>query len=704
MSTSSRTVTSAQLLALAAVAALSPAAAQAADYWWNLAGGATGAWGTPDNWATDASGSPAATETPGALDTIRIASTPATAGGGAFIITLDGDRSVTGLVHTKGTLEIQAGEGTERPMLTIGAGGISTTGNTPRIGTATSPIDVRLADSQTWTHSFNNALANGIQVTGRVYGTAGVGEVQTLTVGGSVNGWQMVNFIGGLSDGDNGGKLRVVADTPTNTYNNGDSRKADVDFVSMTSTFSGGVLVRSGARISVADSAATPGASGGVVDVSPFGTGTITIENGGSMTLAFTGQAGVTRRMANNIVVSGRGVDGLGAIRTGLGNDRLVSFTGNITLTGTTRISGGEAINSAFPSLTLAGVVSDVVDGESVNADVEFGYFNPNDSTANQNDKRGTVILSNSGNNWGGSTTIIGPHTLLLNNDEVLPDTTVLSLTFDNGDPDNAKRRASTLNLGGAHTETIAGLASPVGIGLVQNSVTGAGHLIINGGSDATFGGTIRNNSGTGGTVALTKTGAGTQTLAGVNTYTGPTTIDGGTLAVTGSLGNTAVTINDGGTLAGSGSIAGTVTLNAGGTIAPGNSVGTITLGGLTLSADSQLEIEFNDTGNDLIHVTGTLEISGGQITLLQEDTSLAPVFTDNGVFHLIQYTGTLDPASLELLSVVNLQPGATYDFALSSDGGNQYVDLIVSVPEPASLAVMGLGALLFGRRRRSNV
>jgi fibronectin-binding autotransporter adhesin len=83
--------------------------------------------------------------------------------------------------------------------------------------------------------------------------------------------------------------------------------------------------------------------------------------------------------------------------------------------------------------------------------------------------------------------------------------------------------------------------------GTVVQAVSGADTLTIggNGGSGA-FAGTLINN---GGTLALSKTGAGTLTLSGANTYTGATTVSNGTLvaAHATALGvNSPVTVTNG--------------------------------------------------------------------------------------------------------------------------------------------------------------
>ncbi|NDK54230.1 autotransporter-associated beta strand repeat-containing protein, partial [Rhizobium laguerreae] len=120
-----------------------------------------------------------------------------------------------------------------------------------------------------------------------------------------------------------------------------------------------------------------------------------------------------------------------------------------------------------------------------------------------------------------------------------------------------------TFNVSAATTPTIQSLA---GSGSV---LLGAQTLTIANAND-TFAGVI------GGTGGLTVSD-GSQTLSGVNTYTGATTVSGGRLSVNGSI-TSPVTTSGAGILGGTGTIFGDVT-NAG-TIAPGNSIGTLTIAG----------------------------------------------------------------------------------------------------------------------------
>jgi len=119
---------------------------------------------------------------------------------------------------------------------------------------------------------------------------------------------------------------------------------------------------------------------------------------------------------------------------------------------------------------------------------------------------------------------------------------------------------------------------------------------------------------------SLVKTGNGTLTLSGNNTYTGTTTIYDGKLVVDGSLASSLVSVN-GGVLGGSGQV-GDVAVNAGGTIAPGNSIGTLTVNGnLTFASGSYYQVEVNAAGQgDRINVSGLATINGGTVQVLAEN------------------------------------------------------------------------------------
>ncbi|MGB3071705.1 MAG: autotransporter-associated beta strand repeat-containing protein, partial [Ottowia sp.] len=115
--------------------------------------------------------------------------------------------------------------------------------------------------------------------------------------------------------------------------------------------------------------------------------------------------------------------------------------------------------------------------------------------------------------------------------------------------------------------------------------------------------------NGPGGSGGLQKIGAGTLNLHGTNTYSGTTAVDDGTLNLNGSvMGNTAV--GAAGTLSGNATVLGNLT-NAG-TLAPGNSIGTIHTANLSLAASSVLKMEITSAeGSDLVSAAGTAQLTG---------------------------------------------------------------------------------------------
>jgi len=112
------------------------------------------------------------------------------------------------------------------------------------------------------------------------------------------------------------------------------------------------------------------------------------------------------------------------------------------------------------------------------------------------------------------------------------------------------------------------------------------------------------------GFTTFNKIDSSTWTLTGNSTYAGPVNVNGGTLAVNGNLAAASLlTINAGGILGGNGTL-GATAIN-GGTLAPGNSIGTLTMSSLAMSAGSTYLVQVEGTSSDRAIVTGTAAIAG---------------------------------------------------------------------------------------------
>lgn len=203
---------------------------------------------------------------------------------------------------------------------------------------------------------------------------------------------------------------------------------------------------------------------------------------------------------------------------------------------------------------------------------------------------------------------------------------------------------------GGAKMQTLGSsltLTTLTGSGAVSNGIASAATLTANIASADTFAGQLQD--GVAGSLALTKTGAGTLNLSGASTYSDATTITASVLNLTGSLGNTAVSGGSGATLADSGTITGGVTVNSNVHIAPGDggnaAIGTMTVGTLTLNTDSQLDSGILALNLGSFLGSGTLTFQGGRLQNNYGTNSafLQPVTNSNGNIYPI---GTLSGSS----------------------------------------------------------
>ena len=228
----------------------------------------------------------------------------------------------------------------------------------------------------------------------------------------------------------------------------------------------------------------------------------------------------------------------------------------------------------------------------------------------------------------------------------------------------------------------------------------------------------------------LTLDGDYTLVISDVADYQGPTVINSGTLRFNGEsaeinpswttdpgtwylpVAMDSVTVADGGTLGGTGMLWAEVTVQDDGTLAPGQSQGVFTLGGLTLEAGSQTQFEiggllpgegsgFHDqiiVGDPLgLGLGGELSLAG---TLIVEAVDgFVPVIGDTIV--LFQYD-SLDPASNSFDQVI-MPTGLGWDKLTINYGSGTNSQVILSaVPEPASglLLIFGFTLLLWRRRR----
>lgn len=382
------------------------------------------------------------------------------------------------------------------------------------------------------------------------------------------------------------------------------------------------------------------------------------------------------------------------------------------TITTAVNTSGGLTKNG-LGTLTLSGADANTFTGTS---SINAGALDLS-KTAGVNAIAGSITV-------GDGTT--GAVLKLINSDQIA-DTSIISF---NGSGANAGIfRLNNKN------ETIGGLGSTGGAGIVENESGSASTATLTANvasGTQSFSGTLRNGDGTGtdGTLAFIKTGAGTQILSGTNTYTGVTTVNAGVLQIgsSGSTGTGVVSVQNGGTLIGTGVIKGTsftassrAIVQAGDGTAQSN-YGTLTFqpasgsGTIDFQSGSTVILGIHPGGtSDLLNIVGT-----GTNTLLFNGnlTITADAFTPTApeVFNLLDWsglsasptfasrftftgylTGNGDEASgLDLPDI----SGSGYFWDISGFKTNGTIAIVV--PEPSRLLLLGLalGFMLVRRQR----
>ena len=210
--------------------------------------------------------------------------------------------------------------------------------------------------------------------------------------------------------------------------------------------------------------------------------------------------------------------------------------------------------------------------------------------------------------------------------------------------------------------------------------------------------------SGTGGLAVS----GGTLEVTGQNTYSGDTWVHGGVLAVNNiagsGTGSGTVRVAQGGTLSGEGVVGGSAIIY--GSVAPGNSVGTLTVDGdVTWHAGDAWLFELFDSADSLaasalgVSIQDQLQVGGNFV----QGTGSVWTFDfagtgELGWCELIGWSGVNDFAATDF-GATNLAEDYTASFQIQSDA--LYVQVI---PEPHSVLLLALAGLALGLRRVSAI
>jgi len=478
----------------------------------------------------------------------------------------------------------------------------------------------------------------------------------TATTGTTVKSGAALELSGGIT----------TAAEPLNMSGTGLSSGGALRNISGNNTFAGAVTLGAASRINsdsgtlTLNSGTTMGGSGnaltiggvGAVTISSVigtGAGTLTKDGTGTGTVSGVNTYSGTTTLSGGKLIATTSASALGSgsltLNTAstmleLDNDSALNFGRNTTVSASMtirsgRLASGAGVNHTLGTLAIGANTLNVGVGTNVasgTAGLTFGAVTMSGASIFDVDSGALLTLSSTVDNGGNLMTVQGAGDTT--NSGVISGSGgltkagagTLTLSAANTYGGNSTISAGTLKLGAAgvipdgaskgnvsvtgtlnlntFSETINGLS---GAGTVDTVAGGTPTLTL-GGNDqsASFSGVIQTSAGT---LAVTKTGTGTQTLSGANGYAGVTTIGNGG-AIRASHANAL------------GTTAGNTTVSSGGALELTTTLGAepLTLNGTGIGS-----------GGALRNISGNNDSGGGAITL----GSASRINSDSGILTL---------------------------------------------------------------------